>query len=234
MLTMQASNGLNINYVGNLISPNPGCAKLNLANFFCNTLALALAKLFPGENFPLYGMNMTEYVISATFLHIALQQPQAPEMSETTDAPDHTEELSVADQRMLGTRVVRQNFTLLYQHLAVAGILPALVQKGVISEAKRKEVEAYNQKYARNIVIMGALFKWKSPSDWLVRLTDVLAITPSQELVARKLRDGKNIISFSSLMLVVVLSEIRQCMLTKCTWEHTIRYMFCLIRYFYH
>ena len=29
--------------------------KLNLANFFCNTLRLALAKIFPCENFPLYG-----------------------------------------------------------------------------------------------------------------------------------------------------------------------------------
>ena len=55
MLTMQASKGLNINYVGILISPNPGCAKLNLTIFFCNTLALALANFFPGENFPLYG-----------------------------------------------------------------------------------------------------------------------------------------------------------------------------------
>ena len=55
MLTMQASKGLNINYVGILISPNLGCAKINQANFFCNTLALALAKFFPAENFPLYG-----------------------------------------------------------------------------------------------------------------------------------------------------------------------------------
>ena len=56
MLPMQASKGLNIYYVGIFSSPNPGCAKLNLANFFCNTLALALAKFFPGENFPLYGI----------------------------------------------------------------------------------------------------------------------------------------------------------------------------------
>ena len=58
MLTMQASKGLNIKYVGILISPNLGCAKINLANFFCNTLALALAKFFPGENFPLCGIAM--------------------------------------------------------------------------------------------------------------------------------------------------------------------------------
>ena len=169
-----------------------------------------------------------------TFSHIALQQPQAPEMSEATDTPDHTKELSVADQRMLGARVVRHNFTFLYQHLAVVDTLSALVQKGVTSEAKRKEVEAYSQKYARNIVIMNALFLNECPPDGLVRLTDVLAMTPGQELVARKLRDGKNIISFSSLMLVVALPEIRQSMLTKSTWEHTIRYMFCLIRYFSH
>ena len=71
MLTMQASKGLNINYVGILISPNPGCAKINLPNFFCNTLALALAlaKLFPGKNFPLYAirnfMQMQEVSIIA-------------------------------------------------------------------------------------------------------------------------------------------------------------------------
>ena len=29
----------------NLISPSPGCTKINLASFFCNTLALALAKI---------------------------------------------------------------------------------------------------------------------------------------------------------------------------------------------
>ena len=62
MLTMQASKGLNINYVEILILPNPGCAKLNLANFFCNTLALALAKFFPGENFPLYGTSPSSFL----------------------------------------------------------------------------------------------------------------------------------------------------------------------------
>ena len=164
----------------------------------------------------------------ATFPHIALQQPQEPEMSEAKDAPDHTEELSVADQIMLSARVVRQNFAFLYQHLAVANILPTMVGKGIITEAKKKEVDTYTQTCARNIVIMKALFLPESPPDWLVRLTDMLAITPGQELVARKLRDGENIISFSSLMLVVVLSEIRQSMLTKSIWKHTIRYMFVL------
>ena len=117
-------------------------------------------------------------------------------MSEATDTPDHTEELSVADQIMLGARVVRQNFTLLYQHLAVAGFLPALVQKGVISEAKRKEVETYSQKYAQSIVVIYALFLFECPPDGLVKLSDVLAMTPGQEQVARKLLDGKNIISY--------------------------------------
>ena len=134
-------------------------------------------------------------------------------MSEATDTPDHTEELSVADQIMLRGRVLRENFTFLYEHLAVADVLQALIQKGVISESKRKEVETYSQKYAQSIVVMDALFVFECPPDGLVRLTDVLAMTPGQEQVARKLRDGKNIISFSSLMLVVALSEIRRSML---------------------
>ena len=39
----------------NLILPNRVCAKINLPKFFCNTTLLAMAKFFPGENFPLYG-----------------------------------------------------------------------------------------------------------------------------------------------------------------------------------
>ena len=117
-------------------------------------------------------------------------------MSEATDTPDHTEELSVADQIMLRGRVLRENFTFLYEHLAVADVLQALIQKGVISESKRKEVETYSQKYAQSIVIIGALLSFECPPDGLVRLTDVLAMTPGQEQVARKLLDGRNIISY--------------------------------------
>ena len=100
-------------------------------------------------------------------------------------------------------RVLRGNFTLLYQHLVVAGILPVLEQNGVISEAKRKEVESYGQKHAQSIVVISALFLWECPPDVLVRLTDVLAMTPGQEQVARKLLDGRNIIP----MLEVVLPQ---------------------------
>ena len=141
----------------------------------------------------------TEYVIilSSSFIllpRIALQQTQKPEMCEATDVLDHIKELSVADQCMLSARVVRQNFTFLYQHLAVADMLPTLVENGIITEAKRKEVESYTQKYAKNIVVTDALFASECPPDVLMRLTDVLTMTPSQEQVARKLRDGKNVI----------------------------------------
>ena len=117
-------------------------------------------------------------------------------MSEATDAPGHTEKLSAADQIMFSARVVRQNFTLLYQHLAVADILPNLVDRRIISEAKRKEVESYTQKYAQSIVVICALFKWDCLPNVLVRLTDVLAMTPGQEQVARKLLDGNYVISY--------------------------------------
>ena len=40
----------------NLISPNRMCAKINLAKFSRNTAHLGLAKFFPSENFPLYGI----------------------------------------------------------------------------------------------------------------------------------------------------------------------------------
>ena len=46
---------LDLQCPGILISPNRVCAKINLPKFFRNTTLLALAKFFPGENFPLYG-----------------------------------------------------------------------------------------------------------------------------------------------------------------------------------
>ena len=107
-----------------------------------------------------------------------------PEATDTLDV----DEITVADQIMISVRVIRQNFTFLYQHLAVAHLLPALIEKGVISETKRQEVEAYSQKYAQNVVVMTALFVWEY---MLGKLTDMLAMTPGQEHVARKLLDGK-------------------------------------------
>ena len=57
-------------------------------------------------------------------------------------------------------------------------------------------MEAYSQKYAHNIVVMGALFQFECLSDVMVRLTDVLAMTPGQEQLARKLLAGRNINSY--------------------------------------
>ena len=52
----------------NLISPNRVCAKINLPKFFRNTTLLALAKFFPGENFPLYGIyNLDSYCFKIEF-----------------------------------------------------------------------------------------------------------------------------------------------------------------------
>ena len=41
----------------NLISPNHACAKIDLAKFSHNTTLLALANIFPCENFPIYGID---------------------------------------------------------------------------------------------------------------------------------------------------------------------------------
>ena len=41
--------------VQNLISSNHVCVKIDLVKFSRNTTLLALAKICPGENFPLYG-----------------------------------------------------------------------------------------------------------------------------------------------------------------------------------
>ena len=149
-------------------------------------------------------------------------------MSEATDAPDRRmDEISaVADQRMLKARVVRQNFTLLYQHLAVADILPTLVEKGIISEAKRKKVEAYGQKYAQNILVIQALFSSTCPPDGLVRLTDVLAMTPGQEQVARMLLHGEDVIP-SSCITSEVHSQTYIMTITYYTMKHCIHSNLC-------
>ena len=133
---------------------------------------------------------------------------------------------------MLSARVVRQNFTFLYQHLAVANILPVVVENGIITEAKRKEVESYTQKYAQSIVVIGALFLCECPLDGLVRLTDVLAMTTGQEQVARKLLDGENIISYVGSCVTSISATGRNVMhlcRQKLQWEHTSMAYFSVI-----
>ena len=54
----------------NLISPNRVCVKINLPKFFCNTTLLDLAKIFPGEKFPLYGISTLPHPTN-TYTHYA-------------------------------------------------------------------------------------------------------------------------------------------------------------------
>ena len=47
------------------------------------------------------------------------------------------------EQKIRAARVIRTNYSLLWQHLDASKVLPKLVDKSVISETKKKEVESY-------------------------------------------------------------------------------------------
>ena len=54
-------------------------------------------------------------------------------------------------------RVIRTNYSLLWEHLDASKVLPKLVDESVISEAKKKEVESYHQNHGQNALIINAL-----------------------------------------------------------------------------
>ena len=100
--------------------------------------------------------------------------------------------LPVFKQRMLCSRVIRLNYSYLYQHLIPGPISQQLLlDKCIISEATAKKMESYHQKYAQNAIIIEALLTWKCPPGGLLKLADTLAVTIGQKHIGKKLTEGK-------------------------------------------
>ena len=91
---------------------------------------------------------------------------------------------------MRAVRVIRTNYSLLWHHLDASKVLPKLVDKSVISEAKKKEVESYQQSHGQNAVIINALFFGKRTPEGLLTICNVLQTTPGKGHIAQHILRG--------------------------------------------
>ena len=89
---------------------------------------------------------------------------------------------------MKSARVMRTNYSILWQYLEPSRLLPILVDKLLMTETKKKEAESYTQKFAQNAVIIDQLFASQSGCPPL-KLCDTLDVT-GQGYIARKLLQG--------------------------------------------
>ena len=94
------------------------------------------------------------------------------------------------EQDMRATRVIQANYSLLWHHLDACKVLPKLVDKSVISESKKKEVESYQQSHAQNAVIFLEHFCTKYTPEGLLTICDTLQTTPGKEHIAQHLLRG--------------------------------------------
>lgn len=106
------------------------------------------------------------------------------------DEPEGPEAITEHEQYMKYGRVVRINYSLLYGYLDAEKLLPKLPDKDLISEAKFKAAESYQQRFAKNAVVVDALLKIDRPSNGLLKLCDTLETTPGQQHIGRKLLKG--------------------------------------------
>ena len=106
-------------------------------------------------------------------------EPEGPEGG----IPEH-------EQRMKCSRVIRTNYSLLYGHLDAGKLLPKLPDKDLIKEAQFKAAESYQQKFAKNAVVIEALLMFDRPSHGLLKFCDTLETTSGQEHIGRKLLKG--------------------------------------------
>jgi len=91
-------------------------------------------------------------------------------------------------------RVVRIHYSVLYGHLDAEKLLPKLPDKDLISDAKFKAAKSYQQRFAKNAVVIDALLKFDRPSHGLLKFCDTLETIPGQEHIRRKLLKGINLL----------------------------------------
>ena len=89
-------------------------------------------------------------------------------------------------RKMRGARVMRTNYSLLWQQLEPSRLLPILVNRQLMTETGKNEVESYGQKFAQNSVIIDQLFRADCPP---LELCDPLDVTGQWDL-SKKLRQG--------------------------------------------
>ena len=102
------------------------------------------------------------------------------------DEQENSEDIPEYELRMKGYKVMRTNYSFLWQYLEPSRLLPILVDKLLMTERAKKEAELYTQKSAQNAVIIYQLFASGCPP---LKLCDTLDVT-GQGHIARKLLQG--------------------------------------------
>lgn len=94
------------------------------------------------------------------------------------------------EQVMRAARVIYTHYSLLWQHLDASQALPRLMERSVISESEKKEVESYQQSYGQNAVIIDAILATEHTTEGLLTICDTLQATPGKEHIAQHLLQG--------------------------------------------
>ena len=102
------------------------------------------------------------------------------------DERENPEDIPEYQLIMKGARVMRTNYSFLWQYLEPSRLLSILVDKLLMTETAKKEAESYTQKFAQNSVIIYQLFHSDCPP---LKLCDTLDVT-GQGHIAKKLRQG--------------------------------------------
>ena len=96
------------------------------------------------------------------------------------------EDIPEYELRMRGYKVMRFNYSFLWQYMDPSRLLPILLDKLLMTETAKKKAESYTQKFAQNAVIIDELFQSGCPP---LKLCDTLDVT-GQGHIARKLLQG--------------------------------------------
>ena len=110
--------------------------------------------------------------------------------------------MSDVEQRKLGAKVTRLNFSELYQHLNAASLLEQMVERQLILPKFKEDAEKYSNNYAKNVVATDGFFSTtNNPATFLLDLCEVLEVkgTCQQRSLAVKLRSGNQT---SSLLII--------------------------------
>ena len=98
--------------------------------------------------------------------------------------------LPTFEQDMRASRVIRANYSLLLQHLDANKLLPKLMDRSVISDATKIEVESYQYSWCQNAVIIDALLYTAHQLKGLLTIFDTLQATIGKEHIAQHVLRG--------------------------------------------
>ena len=98
---------------------------------------------------------------------------------------------------MRAAKVICNYYSLLWYHLNASEVLPQLLDKSILSESEKKEVQSYQHRCGQNAVLIYALLAVEhSTVEGLLAICDILQRTPGKEHIARHLLRGRDTLMF--------------------------------------